>query len=422
MHRLREVLTIAWKEVQLIVQDRGSLAVYFLLPLVIGSMLASMNLSLAASARGDKGAILLRVGLVNQDSGVFGAEIAKALAGISVLEVERVDTLGQAEQKVAKGQAAAAILIPSDLTDRVNRYEQSTIQVVVDPAQPESASIVTGIMKQVASEVTIWGEVQHGIRSFLDRSGVLNGASAEQQRAIQAQSLGTIMTRLGELRRNPGITVSSENLEGIPVTAMFESYFAYLFPGLTVMFIFFAVGSVAAGLLLEREVGTLRRLVAAPISPSSVIFGKMLAYVLLACLQTVVLLGVARVAFSMPLGNSPVGLVVLTVATGLVSTSLGMLLASFCRTPKQADSLGTLAAFVLAGLGGAVAVTPNPVWRSSGVMGVISNLTPHAHALDGFYRLMAEKQGLTHVLPQVGILLLFAAAFFSVAVRRFKFE
>jgi hypothetical protein len=35
---------------------------------------------------------------------------------------------------------------------------------------------------------------------------------------------------------------------------------------------------------------------------------------------------------------------------------------------------------------------------------------------------MAEKQGLTQILPQVGILLLFAAVFFGVAVRRFKFE
>jgi len=422
MNRLRDVLTIAWKEVQLIAQDRGGLAVYFLLPLLIGSMLASMNLSLAASARGEKGAILLNIGLVNQDGGVFGSEITRALEGINVLKVERVDTLGEAEQQVARGKSAAAILLPSDLTDRVNNYEPSTIQVTVDPAQPESTSIVTGIMKQVAGEVTLWGEVQYGVRRLFERSGILEGATADQQRAIQAQSLGAIMTTLGELRRNPAITVVSEDLEGIPVTAVYESYFAYLFPGLTVMFIFFAVGSVAAGLLVEREVGTLRRLVAAPISPSAVILGKMLAYLLLACLQTVVLLGVARVAFSMPLGNSPVGLVILTLATGLVSTSFGLLLASFCRTSKQADTLGTLAGFVLGGLGGAVAVTPDPLWRTPGVMGLISNLTPHAHALDGFYRLMAEKQSLTQVLPQVGILLLFAAVFFAVAVRRFKFE
>ena len=157
MNRLRDVLTIAWKEVQLIAQDRGGLAVYFLLPLLIGSMLASMNLSLAASARGEKGAILLNIGLVNQDGGVFGSEITRALEGINVLKVERVDTLGEAEQQVARGKSAAAILLPSGLTYRVNSYEPSTIQVTVDPAQPESTSIVTGIMKQVAGEVTLWG-------------------------------------------------------------------------------------------------------------------------------------------------------------------------------------------------------------------------------------------------------------------------
>jgi hypothetical protein len=35
---------------------------------------------------------------------------------------------------------------------------------------------------------------------------------------------------------------------------------------------------------------------------------------------------------------------------------------------------------------------------------------------------MAEKAGVVQILPQVGILLLIAAVFFTVAVRRFKFE
>jgi ABC-2 type transport system permease protein len=97
-------------------------------------------------------------------------------------------------------------------------------------------------------------------------------------------------------------------------------------------------------------------------------------------------------------------------------------LAAFCKTSKQADSLGTLLGFVLAGLGGAVAVTTTPLWRTPGLMGIIANLTPHAHALEGFYSLMAEKAGVVQILPQVGILLLIAAVFFTVAVRRFKFE
>jgi ABC-2 type transport system permease protein len=422
MNKLRDVVTIAWKEIQLIAKDRGSLAILFLLPLLIGSMMASMNLQAANAARGQKGAILLKVCMVNQDTGTFGQEIVKALQGISILEMENLDSVELAEDRVARGQAAAAIIIPRDLSDKINAYTPTTLEVIVDPAQPESTSIVTGIMNEVVSEITIWGEVQYGIRSVFDESGLLAGASQEEQRAMQAQSLGAIMTRLNELRRTPAISVSSEDLEGIPVSAVFGDYFAYLFPGLTVMFIFFGMSGVGGGLLLEREVGTLRRLIAAPIAPSVVIFGKMLAYILLACAQTVVLLGVARVAFSMPLGHSPLGLVLLTLATALVSTSLGMLVASLCKTSKQADSLSTLLSFLLAGLGGSISVTSTPLWRTSGLMGTIANLTPHAHALEGFYSLMAEEAGVVQILPQVGILLLMAGVFFTLAVRRFKFE
>jgi len=422
MNKLRDVLTIAWKEILLIAKDRGVLAILFLLPLLVGSMMASMNLQAANAARGQKGAILLKVAMVNQDTGVFGSEIVKALQGINILEMEKLDSVATAEDRVAKGQAAAAIIIPRDLSDKVDAYTPTTLEVIVDPAQPESTSIVTGIMNEVVSEVTIWGELQYGIRSVFDESGLLAGASPEEQRAMQAQSLGAIMTRLNELRRTPAISVASEDAEGIPVSAAFGDYFAYLFPGLTVMFIFFGMSGVGGGLLLEREVGTLRRLIAAPIAPSAVVFGKMLASIVLACAQTVVLLGVARVVFSMPLGHSPLGLVLVTLATALVSTSLGMVVASFCKTSKQTDSLCTLLSFLLAGLGGSISVTSTPLWRTSGLMGAIANLTPHAHALEGFYSLMAEEASVVQILPQVGILLLMAAVFFIIAVRRLKFE
>jgi ABC-2 type transport system permease protein len=422
MNKLRDVLTIAGKEIRLITRERGALAILFLLPLLVGSMMASMNLAAANAARGQKGAILLHVCMVDLDQGAFGPEIIKALKDVNILEMESLDTVELAEDRVAKGKDAAAIIIPSDFSAKIDAYSPTAIDVIVDPAQPQSTSIVTGIMNEVVSEVTIWGEVQYGIRSVFSESGVLATSSPEEQRAIQAQTLGTIMTRLNALRRTPAISVSSEDLQGLPVSAQFAGYFALLFPGLTVMFIFFGVSMAASGLLQEREVGTLRRLIAAPIAPSAVIFGKILAYVLLACVQTVVLLGVARVAFSMPLGNSPVGLVLLTLATALTATSLAMLLAALCKTSKQADSLGTMAGFVLGGLGGSIAMSPTPLWRTPGLMGIIANLTPHAHALEGFYSLMSEKAGVMQILPQVGILLLIAAVFFTIAVRRFKFE
>ncbi len=419
MNTVSHTLSVAWKEIQLITKDRGSLAVLFLLPLLFGSLYGSINLQVNSD---DSPIILLDVILVNQDDGIFGEEVAKALEDIAELSIETFDVVADAEQQVAKGEATAAIVIPADFTHKIAAYTPTAIDVIVDPAQPESASIVTGIMNQVVTEVTIWGEVQYGIRTLLDESGLLADASTQERRAIEVQSLGAIMTQLNELRRTPAIVVASEDLEGAKIAGGITIYFALMFPGITVMFVFFIVGLVAASLLTERETGTLRRLLAAPIPRGAIIAGKMLAYMLLICLQVVVLFSVASIFFGMPLGKSPVALVLLTLALALAATAMGMLVAALSKTPQQADNIGTVLGFVLGGIGGCIAVTPTPLTRSEGFMGVLSKLTPHAHAVEGYYRLMGENATFVQVLPEIGILTAIGSVFFVIAVWRFKFE
>jgi ABC-2 type transport system permease protein len=422
MDMLRFILSVAWKEVQLIVKDRGALASMFLLPILLASLIAAPNVMFAREEA--EAAILLDVCLVNQDAGGFGTEVAKAIQEIKQLNVETYDSLADAERRVAKGQATAAIVIPADFSQSIDAYAPTAIEVIVDPAEPESSSIVSGIMNQVVAEVTIWGEVQYGIRSVVEQSGLLADVAPQERRALEAQRLGVIMTRLNEMRRNPLIAVVSEDLAGAESDPNWVvKYLAYVFPAFTVMFIFFIVGGSAVSLLTERETGVLRRLAAAPIPRSAVIVGKMLAYMALACLQVVVLFSIARAAFGVPLGQSPGALVVLTLVVALVATALGMLLGTVAKTSKQADSLGNVLGFVLAGVGGAIPVGPAAMFfRAGGLMGILARLTPHGNAVDAYNRVMAEGASLGQVLPQVGILLAMGIVFFGIAVSRFRFE
>ena len=256
---LNNILAVAWKELQLIVRDRGALAIFFLLPLLLSTIQGGAN----AVAESEEGAtaILLNVQLVNEDSGDFGREVMRAIENIDELAIETPSTVGDAEEAVRQGDAAAAILIPANFSANINAYEPTEIEVIVDPAEPESASIVTGIMNHVVAEVTIWGEVQYGIRSVFGQSGLLGDLSDEQRRGIEVQNLGVIMTSLNELREDPLITVVNESLQGEKVDEGFNKFFAYMYPAYTVMFIFFVIGTCAESILKEREVGTLRRLV-----------------------------------------------------------------------------------------------------------------------------------------------------------------
>ena len=419
MKSIYYTISVAGKEIRLIVADRGLLAVLLLLPILLGSLFAGLNL-MVASEEGETN-ILLEVVLVNEDVGIFGQEVAKSIQSIDQLNVKHSNTVSTAEKRVADGKVAAAIIIPQDFSDNIDSYTPTNIEVIIDPAQAETASIVTGIMNQVAAEVTIWGEIQFGIRTILSESDLLVDASPEELRGMEAQNLGVIMTQLNELRRNPAIAVVSENLEGITVQSGIALFITFLFPAFTVMFIFFIVGAESASLLQEREAGTLRRLLAAPIPRWTVIAGKMLAYGLLVCMQVVILFTLGYLAFDISLGRDPLALVAITLAVAFVAVSMGMVVAAFARTSKQAANVGMILAFVFAGIGGAFPTWP-PMFRSEGFISILSKFTPHAHALEGYYSVMAENAGFTQILPQLGFLLLMGLVFFLVAVWRFRFE
>ena len=254
MKAIYYTLSITLKEIQVILRDRGWLVILFLLPLLIGGFIGGMNLAAnpATGEDGGQGGILLQVGLVNLDTGSFGSEVSKAIQDIDQLQVQVYSDVDQAEERVAQGDIISAIIIPADFSEKINSYSPTAIEVKVDPAQPEGSSIIAGIMNQVVSEVALLGEVQYGVRSVLEESGLLAQASPQEQRAIEAQNLGVIMTRINDMRRNPAILVVSEDLLGAKIQGGIELFIAYTFAALSVMFIFFIVAMCSTSLLGER--------------------------------------------------------------------------------------------------------------------------------------------------------------------------
>ena len=99
-----------------------------------------------------------------------------------------------------------------------------------------------------------------------------------------------------------------------------------------------------------------------------------------------------------------------------------MLVAALARSSNQASSVGLILGFVMAGIGGCIPMSATPLFRSAGLLSVLAALTPHGHALEGYYRLMAEKATLVEVLPQIGIVLVLGVVFFLVAQWRFRYE
>ena len=418
-----DTLAVCWKELQVQMKDRGMLLVIFLLPFVFSTLSSQLNQSLYSSGDGDEESetISLPVYLVNEDEGPYGRQVIDALYEIGMLEMDASYSAGEVDRLVADSERLAAIIIPANFSASIDTHEPTEVEVIVDPTQELFAGLVPGLVSYAVTGPTVQGEIQYGVRSVLEESGALEGAEPAVQRAIQAQITGVIMTQLQAMQATPAILVDSETPSGEVEQESFN-FTIFFMPAFTVFFAFFLVGVIGVSLHTEKDHGTFRRLIAAPIRRGSIIGGSTLAYMGIIFLQVVLLFGLSAALFGMPLGDSPLALLLLTLALGLCVSTMGLMIGAVTKTSKQADNLGMILGFVLAGLGGAIPIGGTPLYETEGFLGLLSRLTPQAHAVMGYRLILTGTGTLSQVLLQVLILLAMAAVFFAVAVWRLKWE
>ena len=431
MNAIVNSLRMARKDLKILIKDRGQLAVLFVLPLALSLMYGGPFAAMrdAVTASGESG-LSLGAYVLNGDQGPYGEQVEKVLRSIQPLRVLYSGAIAHADKKVADGEAPAAIIIPGDFSARIEANEPVSVQLIKDPARQAEAQAVVGILNEVLTELSVRAEIEYGIRAVYAKTGALEGADPAVARAAQAQTMGAIWTAVQEIRQNPAIAVQREDMAGEKkVFTVSGLAFGCYMPMFATTFAFFLIGSMAESILREKEAGSFRRLLAAPIYRGTVVAGKMLAYVGVVFLQMVVLFGICALAFQMPLGGSPLGLLALTLALALAATGLGMLLGSLARTSKQAGSMGTLLGFAfmfasgLTGLPISITGGVAEINRSTeGLQYYLSQLTPHIHAYNGYFKLLLEGAGLADIWPNILILLGFGAVFSVLGLWRFRYE
>ena len=412
-------ITIAVKDLQLLLNDKGALAVLFLMPVCFATIIGGASQFGGGPENGTLNGekeLVIDTYFVNEDRGIYGDQVREILLNTGVLSLTVIDSGVEADKQVGEGVMAAAIVVPAEFSEYIEEGNPTRILIISDPTQEITGNIVAGIVNEAISEVVVLGEIKLGIKTVLEETGILEGKSSEFRRAAEAQTLGTIWTRIEKMRRSPLISIKSETLEGIDVDASWNP-FTYYAPSFGVMFAFFLVAFMASSLMKEKEQGLFHRILASPVHPGSVVSGKIIAFAIIVFLQISVMFCIGNIAFDMPLGGSGIGLILITLTLAMAATSLGLMIGALSKSSAQAGNVGTLLGFILMVVGGCIF----PIFREGGILTIVSYLTPHAHALNAYMMLMADEAGLMQVLPHVFALFGFASIFSFVAVRRLRF-
>src|SRR5258708_40007139 len=147
-----------------------------------------------------------------------------------------------------------------------------------------------------------------------------------------------------------------------------------------------------------------------------ILAGKLFGRYLLGLITFAIMIAVGTF-FKVPWGDWP-GVILVILTYTLAVTALALALSTLVRTQGQAAGIALLISLTLAPLGGAWwPLSIVPAW-----MQTLGKISPIAWAQDAFSRLIFYGGHLPDVLPQIAVLLLFAAVFFAFGISRFRYE
>jgi ABC-2 type transport system permease protein len=168
---------------------------------------------------------------------------------------------------------------------------------------------------------------------------------------------------------------------------------------MAVLFLFFAAQFGVVGLLAERRTGTLARMLASPVAPSTILLGKVLVSFVLCVVSMTVMVAATTLLMGASWGD-PIAVAALVLAVSASATGIATLVVGFARTEEQAGGAIAIVAMSLAVLGGSFyQISQAPEGLAS-----LAIVTPHYWFIRGINDLAAGG-GIEAVVTPVALLL-----------------
>ena len=369
------IRVIALNELRRRLRDRSVLIGCLAAPLL---MAAVLGLSFAGSGA----AVAVRVGVSGASPQLMAAaeQASQLPPGVTVVPMS---SQGAVKTAVANGSLDSGVaVLPEQM------HLSSLLIPIVDPGATHTPGfdVVTRGTSQLGQEYA--ESVAAGISSVLYAAKVPHAVTvAPAAVAIETQSVG----HGGKVNLN---------------------FFA---PNIAVVFLFIGSGLGMRSLLMERAAGTLARVTAAPLRPTQIVLGKLLAIFVTGLATIFVIWAVTTFAFGADWG-SPLGVLLMCVGATVAMCGIGVFLTSLAKTEQQAFGITLLVGLFLALVGGNLL----PSGSLPDVFQVLALGTPNGWALVGFGRLDQLGEPASSVIGPFFVLLAIALVSGGLALTRVR--
>ena len=382
--------SIIKKEFLLVRRDVHAVMVLFVMPV---AFILIMSLSLQDTFQKEE-KDKPSVGLVFAQSADEDTAIGKLLATIAGFQLIKYTT-SDLRDIVINDKLVATILVPHNFvthfdTDKTLPQQKSVtpLQINYAPTTPES------IRKLLYTSLSLKLVV---FQAEIKISGTINKKSKKVD--ATANELIEEKELYDQQDRQP-----SSVEQTVPAWLIFS--------------MFFVVIPISTTFLIEKQQGTLQRLKTMPVPGSYFLIGKLLPYLLINIIQTILmfLVGIYLLPLlggqALHLSENAWLLAPMSIAVSIAAISFALLIATLVRTTEQATTIGGISNLLFGAIGGVMV----PTFIMPEVMQNFARYSPMNWGLEGFLTIILRQGSFTEIVPEMVKLLLFGLALFGLAI------
>ena len=296
------------------------------------------------------------------------------------------DSEDELENLLDTGQVTLGLVIPAGLARNLAGGEPASIQVLADGTQPNEALLALSYVNQIVYRFSSNIEVARLNRTRQTLTGV-------------PQVVNNIRAwYLPELRYIHFMMVSMVALAVVMLGVLLA----------------------AAGIVREKENGTMEQLMVTPIRPFELTLAKVIPLILMEVSGLLLGIAISYLVFGVVPHGNLLGTLSLFIALStlafLASAGIGIWIATYARNLMQALLLAFFVLFPMMFLSGTITpVTAMPVWLQW-----LSYISPMRHYLSLSLGIFLKGVGLDVVWPHVAALTGFTILILWIALRRFR--
>lgn len=393
---------LARKDLQQTIRDRLSFIFILLMPLAFTLF---FGILFGAGSSVEK----LPLAVWDADGGAAAAQMVAALEKSAVVRIVAAEG-SELEQQIADNNVAAGLIIPAGYSQAVADGRQADLTIVATRGSSGAATAASEIRSLAGEQVTVELASRAAAEAVASSQPGGPGGQGDTLTKLAAEARPVVAETLAAPAATTKIIEAGAAANQTPTGFVLSS------PGMMVNFILFSLMTAGIALIIERQNGTLQRLMTTRLRRWQLIGGKAVGMFLLTFVQQILLLGVAQLFFGVDYLRDPPALLVMMISLSLVASTLGLLIASVLRSEQALVATTVLVSMAVAALSGAWF----PLEITGQAFQTVGHLLPTAWILDGLRGIVVRGFDVVDVLPAFFVALAWAAGFFALAVWRFR--